>query len=127
MNPERASRSVSVPSVFTGTSMMRSPIASFSPASSVRNMPPAIRVFGTVAVSTTLIHGVHFIAPKYSAAAFTSWSVMALANAIIAFVLAFRASALFLAPLLKSAIVCTKYATGRPETPAFSGRPLPLG
>ena len=71
-------------------------------------MPPAIRVFGTMAASTTLIHGVHFIEPKYSAAALVSSSVMPLAIAIITFVLAFRVSALFRAPFLKSAIVCMK-------------------
>ena len=55
-----------------------------------------MRVFGTVLVSTTLIHGVHFMAPKYSAAALISSSVMPFAMAIITFVLALRASALFL-------------------------------
>jgi len=67
-----------------------------------------MRVLGTVVASTTLIHGVHFIAAKYSAAAFTSSSVIAFAYAIIRLVLALRESALFLASDLKSAIVCTK-------------------
>ena len=52
-------------------------------ASTARNRPPATRVLGTVAVSTTLIHGVHFMDPKYSAAALISSSVIALAMAII--------------------------------------------
>ena len=86
-----------------------------------------MRVFGTVFVSTTLIHGVHFIEPKYSAAALISSSVMPLAIAIMTFVFALRGSALFRAPLLKSSIVWMKYETGRPDTPAFSGRPLPFG
>jgi len=50
------------------------------------NMPPAIRVFGTVVLSTTVIHGVHGIDPKYSAAAFDSASVMFFAMAIMMFV-----------------------------------------
>ena len=70
--------------------MMRSPIGSVSLPSFLRNMPPAIRVFGTMFASTTLIHGVHFIEPKYSAAALVSSSVMPLAIAIITFVLPFR-------------------------------------
>ena len=64
MNPDRGSRSVSVRSVSSGTSMIRSPIGSVSFPSSFRNIPPAMRVFGTAAASTTLIHGVHFIAAK---------------------------------------------------------------
>ena len=52
---------------------------------------------------------------------------MPFAYAIMRFVFALRVSALFLASALKSAIVWTKYATGSPETPAFSGRPLPFG
>ena len=63
------------------------------------NRPPAIRVFGTVLLSTTLIHGVHFIEPRYWAAARISSSVMALAMAIIALTLAFFGSALLRAPL----------------------------
>ena len=91
--------------------MIRCPIGSLpaSAPSSTRNMPPAIRVFGTVSVSTTRIHGVHFIDEKYVAAAFISSSVMAFANAIILLVFAFLVSALFLASFLKSSIVCTKY------------------
>ena len=63
------------------------------------NRPPAIRVFGTVLLSTTLIHGVHFIEPKYCAAARISSSVIALAIAIIALTLAFFGSALLRTPL----------------------------
>src|SRR3954471_7639576 len=107
--------------------MMRSPIGSVSPPSSRRNIPPAMRVFGTVAASTTLIQGVHGIAAKYLGAAFTSSPVIALAYAIIRLVLLLRGSALFLASDLKSAIVWTKFDTGSPDTPAFSGRPLPFG
>ncbi len=71
-------------------------------------MPPGMRVFGTALASTTLIHGVHFIAAKYWPAAFVSSSVMPFAMAIMMFVLPFLASALFLAPDRKSAIVCMK-------------------
>ena len=70
--------------------------------------PPAMRVFGTMAASTTLIQGVHFIEEKYSAAALVSSSVMPLAMAIMTFVLPLRESALLRAPFLKSAIVCMK-------------------
>ena len=48
------------------------------------------------------------MAPKYSADALISSSVIPLAMAIIAFVLAFRVSALFLASFLKSFIVWMK-------------------
>ena len=58
-----------------------------------------MRVFGTVALSVTLIHGVHFIDPKYSAVALISSSVIAFAIAIIALVLPFFGSALFRVPL----------------------------
>ena len=64
-----------------------------SPASPARNRLPAIRVFGTISVSTTRIHGVHLIAAKYSAASFTSSSVIAFARSIIVFVFGFRGSA----------------------------------
>jgi hypothetical protein len=64
---------------------------------------------------------------KYCATAFISSSVITFAKPAIALVFALRPSALFLAPFLKSAIVCTKYVYGRPATGAFSGRPLPLG
>ena len=67
-------------------------------------MPAESRVFGTLSVSTTLIQGVHFIAPKYSAADLISSSVIALAYTIMRFVFFFCASALFLRPLLKSFI-----------------------
>ena len=71
-------------------------------------MPPWMRVFGTVLASTTLIHGVHFIEPKYSAAALISSSVIAFAIAIIALVFAFRGSALLRTPFRKSSIVWMK-------------------
>ena len=67
-----------------------------------------MRVLGTVSVSTTLIHGVHGIEPKYSAVALISSSVMAFAIAIMAFVLAFLGSALLRLPLLKSFICWIK-------------------
>src|SRR4051812_45055132 len=90
-------------------------------------MPPALRVFGTVGLSTTLIHGVfHGICAKYCAAAFISSSLMPLAIIVMTFVLALRGSALLRRSFRKSWSCCRKYATGRPETDAFSGRPLPL-
>ena len=46
--------------------MMRSPIGSVSPSGSGKKTLPEIRVFGTVAASRTLIHGVHVIDEKYS-------------------------------------------------------------
>ena len=87
-------------------------------------MPPAMRVFGTVFASTTLIHGVHFIAAKYSAAAFVSSSVMPLAMAIMTFVLFFLVSALLRAPDLKSAIVCMKYRHRQARDPRVFGTAL---
>jgi hypothetical protein len=53
--------------VFFGVSMMRLPIGSLPASAPSRrsHMPPAARVFGTVADSTTSIHGVHGIAAKY--------------------------------------------------------------
>src|SRR5713226_5384 len=68
MNGDRGSRSTSVASTSTGVSMMCCPSGSFSLPSTRRNMPPDGIVLGTVVDSTTLIQGVHFIAPKYSAA-----------------------------------------------------------
>ena len=67
-----------------------------------------MRVFGTVSVSTTRIHGLHFIAPKYWAACLISSSVMFFANEIIRLVFAFLVSELFRLSFLKSIIVCTK-------------------
>src|SRR5262245_28776348 len=90
-------------------------------------MPPALRVFGTVALSMTLIHGVfHGIFAKYSAASFISCSLIALAMLVITPVLALRASEVLRRSFLKSSSCWMKYATGRPDTDAFSGRPLPL-
>ena len=74
-----------------------------------------MRVFGTIFVSTTRIHGVHLMAEKYSAAALISSSVMALAKSIIVFVFGFRGSAVCRTPLRKSWSWRTKYATGRPD------------
>ena len=71
-------------------------------------MPPRLTIFGTLSASTTLIHGVHFIAPKYSADALISSGVMAFAIAIMAFVLAFRGSALLRSPSRKSFICWMK-------------------
>src|SRR5215467_11911376 len=106
---------------------MRLAIGSVSLFSSDIHMPPALLVFGTVALSTTLIHGVfHGICAKYSAAAFISSSLMPFAMIVMTFVLAFRESALFRKSFLKSLSCWMKYATGRPDTDAFSGRPLPL-
>src|SRR5688572_12864806 len=127
MNPDRGLRRTSVCSVFSGDSMMRFPIGSVSLPSRRRNMLPWMRVFGTVLVSTTLIHVDHGIEPKYAADCLISSSVIALAMAIILLVLAFRGSALFLRSFLKSIIVWMKYASDNPATPAFSGRPLPFG
>ena len=107
--------------------MMRMPIGSFSLPSTGIQMPPRLTIFGTVPVSTTLIHGVHFIFPKYSAATLISSGVIAFAIAIIAFVFALRGSALLRNPSRKSFICWMKYDTGRPDTPAFSCRPLPFG
>ena len=86
---------------------MRLPRGSFS-LPSTRNMPFALRVFGTVLVSITLIQGVHFMEPKYSAAALISSSVMFLANLIMRLVLFLRGSALLRAPFLKSFMVWMK-------------------
>ena len=107
--------------------MMRPAIGSVAAGLSGRKRLPTIRVFGTRFVSTTRIHGVHFIAAKYSAAAFTSSSVMAFARSIIVLVFGFRGSAVCRRPFRKSWIWRTKYATGSPAGGAFSGRPFPFG
>jgi len=60
---------------------------------------PTIRVFGTKSVSITRVHGVHFLAPKYSAAAAISSSVMAFASTPMVGVLGFRGAADTRAPL----------------------------
>jgi len=73
--------------------MIRCPIGSVSFPSSFRNKPPAIRVLGTVLVSTTLIHGVHLMEAKYCALDFISSSVIAFAIWIMIFVFAFLVSA----------------------------------
>ncbi len=57
--------------------MMRPPVGSvWLPGSGIQ-IPPRLSIFGTVFVSTTLIHGVHFIDPKYSAACLISSGVRA--------------------------------------------------
>ncbi len=63
-------RSTSVCSAFSGVSMMRTPIGSLpAPSPSIgTQMPLLLFIFGTVLVSTTRTHGVHLMAPKYSAA-----------------------------------------------------------
>ncbi len=82
---------------------MRLPIGSVSLFSSDIHMPPALRVFGTVGLSTTLIHGVfQGICAKYSAAAFISASLIPFAIVVITFVLPLRESALFRRSFLKS-------------------------
>src|SRR5437868_7697597 len=107
--------------------MMRLPIGSVSLFSSDIHMPAALRIFGTVGLSTTLIHCVfHGIFEKYSAAAFISSSLIPLAIVVITAVLALRGSAVLRRSLRKSCNCWRKYATGKPETDAFSGRPLPL-
>ena len=63
-NPERGLRYISACSSFSGISMMRPAIGSVIACSIGRNRLPAIRVFGTRSVSTTRIHGVHFIELK---------------------------------------------------------------
>ena len=67
MKPDRGSRRISLRSGFSGVSTIRTPMGSFWPPSTGIHMPPRLAIFGTVAVSTTRIHGVHFIDPKYSA------------------------------------------------------------
>ena len=57
-------------------------------------MPPRLSIAGTLSVSTTRIHGVHLILPKYSAVIAISSGVNAFAIVIIAFVFALRGSAL---------------------------------
>src|SRR5258708_35791711 len=110
MKLDRGLRRNSVSYVLTGVSMMRSPIgsAAASAPSSVRNIPPWGLVFGAVALSTTLIQGAAGIDVKYLAAAVISSSVIA--NTAIRPVLAFLGSEVFLAPLRKSIICCTKYS-----------------
>src|SRR5437868_8387525 len=107
--------------------MMRLPMGSVSLFSSDIHMPAALRVFGTVGLSTTLIHCVfHGICAKYCAAAFISSSDMPLAIVVMMLVLALRGSDVLRRSCLKSSSCWRKYATGRPETDAFSGRPLPF-
>src|SRR5437867_10465034 len=108
--------------------MMRTPIGSLpAPSPSIgTQIPPLLFIFGTVLVSTTRTHGVHLIEPKYSAACCISSGVSDFAIRAILAVFAFRGSALLRRSLRKSVSCCRKYDTGRPDTLAFSGRPLPL-
>jgi len=112
MKPDRGLRRNSVACALSGVSMMRSPIGSTSASapSSVRNIPFCAFVFGTVALSTTLIQGVAGIAVKYMAANLISSSVIAFANPVINPVLAFLGSEVLLAPFRKSIICCMKYS-----------------
>ena len=105
--------------------MILTPIGSVPPPSIGTQMPPRLTIFGTVAASTTRTQGDQGIAPKYADASLISSGVIAFAIVIIRFVFVFRASALFRLPDAKSLIVWMKYDTGRPDTGAFSGRPLP--
>ena len=83
--------------------MMRLPIGSISLFSSDIHMPAALRVFGTVAASTTLIHCVfHGIFPKYSAAIFISSSLMPFAIVVMTPVFALRGSDVLRRSFLKS-------------------------
>ncbi len=84
--------------------MIRTPIGSIALSLAGTQMPPSLSIFGTVFVSTTLIHGVHFIDPKYSAACLISSGVKPFAIAIMALVLPFRGSALLRRSLRKSFI-----------------------
>ena len=77
--------------------------------------------------STTRIHWVQGMEPKYVAACWISSSLIAFANAIMRLVLPLRGSALLRRSFLKSISVLTKYSTGMPATGAFSGRPFPFG
>ena len=86
---DRAARSVPMSS---GDSMMRWPMGSVPPSGIAKKTLPWRRVFGTVSVSTTRIHGVHFIDEKYSAAALISSSVMSFAASIIWAVFGLRGS-----------------------------------
>jgi hypothetical protein len=85
------------------------PSASVPPSATGRNTFPATRIFGIVSVSTTRIHGVHFIDEMYSAADLISSSVIAFAAWIIWVVFVFRASKLVRRSFLKSASCCTTY------------------
>jgi hypothetical protein len=129
MKPDRGLRRNSLSCVFSDVSMMRSPIGSTpdSSPSSRKNIPFSGLVFGTVALSNTVIQGVAGMAVKYCAATLISSSVIIWAKRVIRPVLAFLGSDVFLAPLRKSIICWMKYSYVRPVMLAFSGRPLPLG
>src|SRR5262245_27222252 len=112
MKPDRGLRRNSVACVLSGISIVRWPIGS-APASArsiLRYMPFCGVLLGTLALSTTVIQGVAGIAVKYCAAALISSSLIILATLAIRPVLAFLGSDVFLAPLRKSIICCTKYS-----------------
>src|SRR5260221_13631815 len=106
MQPDRGFRRNSVACVLSGVSMMRSPIGSTSASapSSVRNIPFWAFVFGTVALSTTLIQGVAGIALKDFAASLIFSSVIAFANPVINPLLAFFGFGVLFAPFRESLI-----------------------
>ena len=71
-------------------------------------IPPWSRTFGAVFDSTTLMRRGYGCCAKYCAAARSSSRVVALAKPIMVLVFAFRGSALFRSPSLKSCICCMK-------------------
>ncbi len=73
-------------------------------------MPFTPLTFGTMSVSTTLIHGVAGIAEKYFAAALISSSVIDLAKLAIRPVLVLRGSEVLRSPFLKSVSCWTMYS-----------------
>src|SRR5260370_33745055 len=121
MKPDRGFRRNSVACVLSGVSMMRSPIGSTSASapSSVRNIPFWAFVFGTVALSTTLIQGVAGIAVKYFAARLIFSFVIAFANPVINSLLGVLCSEGLLGPLRDVIIFCTKYSLVRPGVLGF--------
>ena len=90
-------------------------------------MWPTLPVLGTELVSTTLIHGVDFMAAEIFSRGLHVFVGHAAANRFMNSALSLLESAVLRAPLLKSAIVWTKYSTGSPEMLVFSERPLPFG
>jgi hypothetical protein len=87
---------------------MRRPSGSVPPSARFTKNKRAIYVFGAVSLSTTLTIRLGFSAEKYSAAARTSASVAASAAAVMRRPALLCGPENFLAPLLKSAICCTK-------------------
>ena len=89
-----------------------------------RKRLPAIRVLGTGAVSMPRVHGVQFIAPKCSAAALISSSVMAFASTPVVGVAGVRGSADTRALRRKSSLWRMNDDAGSPATGAFFRPPL---